>query len=246
MPRSMVSVVCVLLVAVGGCKGKEARDEAAIASDLKKKGTAELLEETAEDEYNPPADGRLTEAQVQMYLKVREQEQKIAEVARKEMKQHAETAEKKGDKSLTGMAEAFRALGSAADVLTADIRAAKELGYNTAEYTWVKGQVLEASGAQMTKNMQQATAALMDETYQQTKKQYDEAKDEAVKKMLAEMLASYEQSKKEAETSSLDPAVQHNLQLLSKYEDALKAISMELSKWQEKDVKAGEAEPKRQ
>ena len=34
------------------------------------------------------------------------------------------------------------------------------------------------------------------------------------------MLANYEQGKKDVQQSAVDPAVQHNLQLLSKYEDA--------------------------
>jgi hypothetical protein len=51
------------------------------------------------------------------------------------------------------MMEGFKTMGSAADMLTADIRAAKDLGYNTQEYLWVKSQVLAASSAAMMAKM---------------------------------------------------------------------------------------------
>ena len=126
--RSTLSLMLCLSLALAGCKAKEVADKADISKDLKERGTTELMEEVAKDEYNPPADGRLTENQIQMYLKVREHEKKIAQVAKDEMKQHAEKAEKKGEGSITGMLDGFKALGSAADFMTADIRAAKVMG----------------------------------------------------------------------------------------------------------------------
>src|SRR5450759_1430296 len=61
------------------------------------------------------------------------------------MKQVADdkyTAPKKaGDKSLAGLVEGFKTMGSVADLVTADIRAARDLGYNTHGYMWVKGQI---------------------------------------------------------------------------------------------------------
>jgi len=72
------------------------------------------------------ADGKLTDAQVQMYLKVRDHEKAIAKVAKQELQQHADAAKKEGEKSLAGMMEGFKSLGSAADFMTADIRAAAE------------------------------------------------------------------------------------------------------------------------
>src|SRR4030095_11007562 len=37
-----------------------------------------------------------------------------------------------------------KAVGDLADVATADLRAAQELGYNPKEYSWIKERVLEA------------------------------------------------------------------------------------------------------
>src|SRR5688500_17221338 len=185
MRRSLVAGVC-LTLALAGCKAKEAIDEASISKDLAKRGPTDLMKEVANDSYDAPADGKLTEAQVQMYLKVREEEKKIAQVAKEELKAHADKAKKSGEKSLAGMIEGFKSLGSVADVLSADIRAAKQLGYNSQEYLWVKEQVLAVSGAAMSDQVNQAISAQVDAAIAQAKKAHDEATDEATKKVYAD------------------------------------------------------------
>src|SRR5213075_2430231 len=111
----------------------------------------------------------------------------------------------------------------AAEMLTADIRAAKDLHYNTQEYLWVKGQIIAASVSAMTEQTTSAMNASMDASYQQMKKSYDEAKDEQTKKMYGDMLANMEKSRQEsaAQQPKADTAVAYNRQLLSKYENAL-------------------------
>lgn len=89
MRRSLSLAVC-LVLALAGCKAKELADNASISKDLQKRGTTDLMQEIAKDSYDAPTDGRLKESQIQMYLKVREHEKKIAQVAKDEMKQHAE------------------------------------------------------------------------------------------------------------------------------------------------------------
>ncbi|HEY0144380.1 MAG TPA: hypothetical protein VGF48_26085 [Thermoanaerobaculia bacterium] len=242
MRRSLTAVLCLSLALIG-CGGKESSKEE-ISADLQKRGTTDLMKEVANDEYTAPEDGKLTDGQIQMYLKVREHEKKIAQVAKEEMKQHAEKAEQKGDKSIAGMMEGFKALGSAADFMTADIRAAKDLGYNSQEYLWVKGQILAASTAAMAEQFNTAMTANFDKAYAEAKKAYDEAKDEQTKKFYAEMIAGYDKTRQEmAEQaqSSIDDATAANRQLLSRYENALKAYAHELSKYEEKegDVQKG-------
>lgn len=241
MKRSMLAVLAIAL-ALSGCKAKEAMDKAAIAEDLKDRGTIDLMKQTAEDEYNPPADGKLNDTQVQMYLKVREHEKKIAAVAKEEMKKHAGEAQKSGEKSIGGMMEGLKALGSAADLMTADIRAAKDLGYNTQEYLWVKEQILAASGAAISEKATEAMQATMDASYKEMKKAHDEATDPATKKMYADMLAGYETSKAEmAQQQQQDPGVAHNRQILAKYENELKAWAAEWSKYEDKPGEADKA-----
>lgn len=234
MRRTLIAVLCLSFV-LAGCKAKELADANAISKDLDKRGTTDLMKEIANDQYTAPEDGRLSDAQIQMYLKVREHEKKIAEVAKKELKEHSQKAEKAGEKSLAGLVQGLQAMGSAADFLTADLRAAKDLGYNTQEYIWVKGQIMAASTAAMAEKFNEAMTANFDKAYKDAKKAYDEATDETTKKMYADVLAGYEKSKQEITSQAdADPAAAWNRQLLSKYETALTAFAHEMSKYEDK------------
>lgn len=235
MRRILPAVLC-LGVALVGCRAKEAMDKASVKADLEKRGTTDLMKEISNDKYDAPKDGHLTDGQVQMYLKVRDHEKAIAQAAKEEAQKHADAAKKAGDKSLSGMMEGFKTLGAAAEMLTADLRAAHDLHYNTAEYQWVKGQILAASTAAFAEKASQAFNAQMDASYQQTKKAYDEAKDDQSKQMYKQMLDGMEQSRAEAakQQASSDPAITYNRQLLSKYENALNAYAHELSKFEDK------------
>ncbi len=233
MRRNLTLMLCLSLALVG-CKAKELADKVSIAADLKERGTTDLMKQVSEDEYSAPEDGRLTDAQVQMYLKVREHEKKIAQVAKAELKEHSQKAESKGNNSIGGFMEGMKALGSAADLLTADIRAAKDLGFNTQEYLWVKQQILAASTAQMAEQFSSAMTQNFDKAVVEAKKAHDEAQDEPTKKMYADVLAGYEQSKQEtAAQQDADPSVAHNKQILSKYENTLNAFAHELSKYED-------------
>jgi hypothetical protein len=233
MRRTLALALPCLFVLLLGCKAKELADKASISRDLDKRGTVDLMKEAAEDKYDAPADGKLTEAQIQLYLKVREHEKQIVQVAKQEAAQHAEKAKKAGEKSMAGMFEGLKTLGSVADIATADIRAAKDLGYNTQEYLWIKGKVLEAAGAEMSEKMTATIQASFASSYAETKKSYDEAKDEQTKAVYAQLLANLDQQKKEmeAQKQQQDPALVYNRQLYGKHADALNALAAELSKW---------------
>lgn len=239
--RRTLPILLTAAVVFAGCRAKEAFDKADISHELNKSGsTRDLLKDVANDRYSPPKDGHLTDTQVQMYLKVRDHERDIAQVAKQQAQEHADAAKKAGEKSITGMMEGFKTLASAADMATADIRAAKDLHYNTQEYLWVKGQIMAASLSAVTAKISEASSAQMDAAYTQMKKAYDEAKDEQTKKMYADMLAGYDKSKAEMSKSAEkeDQAVTYNRQLLSKYENALKAYTNEMSKWEDKPGEA--------
>jgi len=235
MRRILPAVLC-LTVALVGCKAKEAIEKASVEQDLKNRGTKDLMKEIANDKYDAPKDGHLTEAQVQMYLKVREHEKVIAQAAKAEAQKHAAAADKAGDKSLSGMMEGFKTMSAAAEMLTADLRAAKDLHYNTAEYQWVKGQILAASTSAYAEKMGEAMNASFESSYQQIKKQYDEAKDEQTKAMLKQSLDGIEQTRAQQakEKANVDPAIAYNRELLSKHENALNAYAQELSKFEDK------------
>ena len=237
--RRTFSAVLILSCVFAGCRAKEEK----ISQDLEKHGTMDLMKDVANDKYTPPSDGKLTDAQMQMYLKVRGHEKDIAQVARKEAQAHADAAKKAGDKSIAGMIEGFKTMGSAADMLTADIRAAKDLHYNTQEYLWVKGQVMAASAAVMTSKMTEGINASFESTYAQMKKSYDEAKDDQSKKMYKEMLDNYDKQRAEMKKDAqpVSPAMAYNQELIAKYDGALNAIATEMSKWEEKPGDAQKA-----
>ena len=233
-----VAVIGLMAVSLSGCKFKKAIDAVNVSKDLEKRGTMDIMEKAAKDQYAPPADGRLTDAQVQMYLKVREKEKQILEVAKKEMQQHADSAKKEEAEkdSLSAAMATIKTMGSAADVVTADIRAAIDLGYNTAEYQWVKGQVLAASSAAVTEKMNQATAQMADTAYAQMKQQYESATDPNMKKMYGDMLKQYDEQRAQTAvpTEGADPAVAFNRELLAKHNVELNAIAQEWAKWEGK------------
>jgi hypothetical protein len=235
--RRTFSAVLMLSIALAGCKAKEAYDKAKIAQDLEKHGTMDLMKDVSKDKYTPPSDGRLTDGQMQMYLKVREHEKDIAQVAKKEAQAHADAAKQAGEKSIAGLVEGFKTMGSAAEMLTADIRAAKDLGYNTQEYLWVKGQVMAASTAALTAKMSEGLNASLDSSYTQMKKSYDEATDEQTKKMYKEMLDNYDKQRaemKKESNSNVTPAMAYNQQLIAKYDSAINAVANEMAKFEDK------------
>jgi hypothetical protein len=165
---------------------------------------------------------------------VRDHEKQIAQVAKAEAQKHADAAKKEGEHSISGMMEGLKTIGAAAQMVTADIRAAKDLHYNTQEYLWVKSQILAASVSAMTDQTTKAMNASMEASYQQMKKSYDEAKDEQSKKMYGEMLANMEKSRQEMKPQTEESAVTYNRQLLSKYENALNALTNEVAKYEDK------------
>ena len=240
--RHTLSTLLALSMFLAGCKAKEAFDQAKASKDLDKKGTLALMKEVSNDKYDAPKDGKLTDAQVQMYLKVREHEKVIAKVAAQDMQQHAQAGDK-AKNSIAGMMEGLKAMSSAADLATADIRAAKDLGYNTQEYLWVKMQIVGASMASFTESTSKAMQAQVDSSHSQIRKAYAEAKDEQTRQMYKQMLDQYEQTAKEgrAVTANLDPAVAYNRALLKKYDSELAAFTSEMSKYEGKDGEAKKA-----
>jgi hypothetical protein len=119
MARSWVFLLCAALI-VSGCRHQPAREARA---DQGAKAPAE---------YKPPADGRLSRRQVEMYLEVHQREGTIR--------------------------EAMRAKGDLANLATAALRAARELGYNPREYAWVRDRVLEAEMLRTTRTLSRQVA----------------------------------------------------------------------------------------
>lgn len=213
-----------LLAAVSGCRGKPAADEASIKERLEEKGTIDLMDQVSKaPDYPPPADGRLSHRQVKMYVEVRRREQKIREVAFKNLQAKGDQAEQ--EKREVGFFEAMKAVGDVADVATADLRAAQELGHNPKEYQWVRDQVLAAQMLQTTEALNRQVArgqrSLIDMLEEQKRQTTDEGRRAEIDRRIREL----EENAGKAPDS--DPAKEYNAGLLTRYKDELAALEAE-------------------
>lgn len=224
----------------GACKGKPADDEASIKESLEEKGTIDVMDEISKaPQYNGPADGKLTDQQVKMYIEVRQREQKIRDVAMKELKAKGDKA--KEENREVGMFEAMKAIGDLADVATADLRAAHELGHNPNEYTWVKERVLEAQLNQMSQAMSQQMAQSQDAIVKMLEEQKKLATDDAQKAEYDKQIAELKNNAAQAEDNST-PGAQHNAQLIAKYKaefDKLQAEDVRIAQQQNSSGQGG-------
>ncbi|HEX4963355.1 MAG TPA: hypothetical protein VF173_21170 [Thermoanaerobaculia bacterium] len=209
-----------------GCQGKAA-DEASIQKSLHQKGTAALMDEVAKaPEYHPPADGRITEAQVKLYLDVRQREQQIRAVALKEAQEKGEATPGSTD---GGYVEALKTVGDqpgVADIATADLRAAQELGVNPKEYQWVKERVLEAQMAETAHALSQQIAQSRREVLAQLEQRGRETTDPVQK---AEIERQVEDLNRNVQTDSIegDPVRRLNAGLLAKFKEDLARLQAE-------------------
>jgi hypothetical protein len=198
-------------------------DEASIEENLARTGTLDVLEQAGEDEYEPPADGELTESQVEMYLAVQERAVKIRKVTAERLREQEKEREAKGEKA--GFMDAMRALGDASDFVTAEIRAAKELGHNSAEYQWVQEKVMEAQVARMTAGMREQMGAASEQFVAIMEQQLANTTNAEHKAEIERQIAEYKRGVEEnAAGEDLEPGVAHNLELLERYQERIERI----------------------
>lgn len=196
--------------------------------------SADVLKRAAEDRYDAPRDGKMTDQQVQMYLKVQNRAHELRKVARERFDEQAGKAEaaEQGGKKLTSIWEGMKAISKVGDLLTVDIRAAHELGFNTAEYEWVKSQVLEATFSHW---YMDTTGSLHQQSLESLNKARAEATDANLQSLLDQQIGNIEQAVREeqeraAEEAREKPGLTENVQLLKKYRaelDALKNLQAE-------------------
>lgn len=225
------SVIIFLLTVCVACGSSSSEDDAQV---LKDKGVLDVLEEADKDSYDPPADGKLTEKQVQMYLEVKKRERDLTKVAAEQLSkknQELKDAEKEG----AGLAAAWKgieALKGLGNLVTADIRAAQELGYNTAEYQWVKEQVLEAGLATYAHNLREETNSALKQTLQELQAAREKAPNDEMRSFYDTQITNYEKMiAEQAEQDKPPEATAHNQQLIQKYADDLKLLEEEIRKY---------------
>ena len=209
-----------------GCQAKPAADEASIQKSLRQKGTANLMDEVAKaPDYHPPADGRLTEAQVKMYLDVRQREQQIREVALKERQAPAGSGE-----DHPAYVEALTTVGDQpelADIATADLRAAQELGFNPKEYRWVKERVLEAQMQDTALALSQQIAQSRQQVLAQLDQRRQETTDPVQRAQIERQIEEFNKNAQATSVIAADPVRQANAGLLARYKDDLSRLQTE-------------------
>ena len=214
-----------------GCQAKPAADEATIQKRLHQKGTANLMDEVARaPEYHPPADGRLTEAQVKMYLDVRQREQQIREVAFRERQEAGEPAPADSGQDQLAYVEALKTVGDQpgfADIATADLRAAQELGFNPKEYGWVKERVLEAQMQETALALSQQIAQSRQQVLAQLDQRRRETTDPVQKAQIERQIEDLNKNVQAASIAAADPVRQANAGLLARYKDDLARLQTE-------------------
>jgi hypothetical protein len=187
-------------------------DRAAIQGRLRAKVTAEVVREAAAARYVPPADGRLTDAQVRMYLKVREREDRIREAAAIEELRRRESAPARG-----GARQAARDDGGLA---AADLRAAQELRVNPKEYAWVRARVQEAESAAATQALIQRMAAGREQLLARMRRDRDALSDPQRRAAAEREIEDYKHALQATEPQ-MPPAVRANVALLARYREPL-------------------------
>ena len=196
--RAFVLAVCLLSSVFGGCKVKSVISQAAVSHDIGARGLTDVLKTADEAKYTPPADGRLTGTQIENFIKIRKRAKVIENVAHREIEERAKKSEGHQN-SISDILQAGRIVGL---LTTADVRASQDLGFNSAEYEWVKQQIIDASSAAIADQSLIAGRKIAADERADLKKHYDDAPDEDSKKIYAGMIADSEKNEKDAEATA--------------------------------------------
>ena len=190
-----------------------------------RKSAGQILPQAAGDKYDPPADRKITDMQVKMYLVVRRRELEMIRGAAGRLVARSKNSKSGGGKSLD-VAGRMGALDDAAALLQADMRAAAERGYSAAEYQWVKDRVLEATAAIARSDFDQSTAETARQSMRYYRRQLAGAATDAERQMWQQNIEALE--KQEAELSrhaEEADSVTHNREIVRRYHRELEIVA---------------------
>ena len=161
------------------------------------------------DVYRPPADGRVTVAQVEMFLSVLDRER---------LDLRGETPTPGSDPLST---------------VPADVAAARARSVNVEEFLGVKERVLEAEAATMTARLNASALTMLEKTLADLKARRADAADEGSRKLLAEQTGQFEAEaervRRESRVRESD-AIRSNMKTLEPYRSRLAASQDALEK----------------
>jgi hypothetical protein len=236
MRRAAAAVLSGAALLAVACRQRD--DRAAIQERLRAKGTAEVVREAAAARYVPPAGGRLTDAQVRLYLRVRERESRIREAAflaaqrRRDALLSAERAERadrtgrqdgRDTRDPSDPRDNPGRRGHPADetgLAAADLRASQELRVNPKEYAWVRERVLEAEAAAATQTLYQRMAAGREQLLARMRRDRDALTDPERRAAAERQIEDWKRGLQASEPAA-PAAVRANVALLARYREAL-------------------------
>jgi hypothetical protein len=99
---------------------------------------AQIMEQAEADRYDPPADGRISAAQMERYLDVMN---KSADFSREQTTTLRQLEKKQGDRGDISLGDLGKFTGSLMGAMTAEMQVIKTGGGNWAEHMWVKQQL---------------------------------------------------------------------------------------------------------
>jgi len=201
MRHRLPSVVAVLAAVCVGCGSKDAGPGLPTSAPISRAETRDV--------YRPPADGRVTVAQVETYLS-------ILDRVRLDLRGARPTP-----------------AGDPLTTVPADVAAARARGVNAEEFLWVKERVLEADAAAMTARLNASALALLEKTLGDLKARRADAADEGSRKLLAEQTAQFEAEaeriRRESKVRAPD-SVRANMKTLEPFRARLAAAQDALEK----------------
>ncbi len=101
----------------------------------------DVITDTADDTFTPPADGRLTKAQVEQFIRFAQKVKVVEKEQAEKLKEKYEGKEKSEDFSISDI---FNGLKDFSNLATLEMKVVKTNGGNWAEYQWVKDRIREA------------------------------------------------------------------------------------------------------
>ena len=112
---------------------------------------AELMIAAEEDRYTPPSDGKLGEAQVKEYIRVKDRAREIMEEDSERMRQLAERADRGEQMSMRDMSQMMAGATQMMGMSNIELEVVKTSGGNWAEHEWV-GDALRTAYLQQDMN----------------------------------------------------------------------------------------------
>jgi hypothetical protein len=204
-PSSLLVVVALLGAAClsGACREKARKAVEAELSKQGAEGSLRLLDDASADRYSPPADGKLTNRQVEVFLLV---QRKFAGILR------SEGASAKVDSGL-------------------EERLAKEAGAGGDELLWIRGRVVEALLARSRRDMARSFEKLLEDDLDQLRRSLEAASDPRSRTLVEERIRAVEEELSKARSrpqQAVDRGTLFNVELLAPHVTEIETLGAEI------------------